>query len=167
MNIPLGRRAGTVRGARAALVALAAAAVSATACAERGSDIAVVYRGDVSTWRSRLRVTLGSGARARVVVPAFPSAVKADAVPTHGVLPIAVAVLGGTGDTVARLSAPRLTLAPKTSYGVNVVVSEHRPAQTRCSGEWNAAAVAPPAAESLYVSVTTGARGAAAANCDD
>lgn len=161
MTRPLGRRAGGI-----ALCALAAI-VSAAACAERGSDIAVVYRGDVSAWRTRLRVTLDSGRRARVVVPSFPSAATPEPVATHGTLPIAVALLGEGGDTIARLARQPLALAPKTSYGVNVVVSARRPAQTRCSGEWSASAVAPAIAESLYVSVTTGVRGAPPPRCDD
>jgi len=146
---------------------LAGAALSIAACANRGSDIVVVYRGDISTWRPRVRVTLDSGSQARVIVPSFPSAAKAEPVASHGALPVAVALLGASGETIAQLTAPPLALAPGTSYGVNVVVGAQRPAQTACSGEWSATAVAPPAAESLYVSVTSGARGAAAPRCDD
>lgn len=156
---PLGRRVGGV-----ALCALVAASAG---CGERGSDIAVVYRGDASMWRTRVRVTLDSGRRARVVVPSFPSAAKPEPVATSGTLPVVVALLRADGDTVARLAAAPLVLAPKTSYGVNVVVSAHRPAQTACSGAWSASAVAPPVAESLYVSVTAGVRGAPAPRCDD
>lgn len=162
MTRPLGRHVGGV-----ALCALVAVTASVAACADRGSDIAVVYRGDASAWRSRVRVTLDSGGRARVVVPSFPSAAKPDPVATHGTLPMTVALLGAADDTIARLAPPPLALAPKTSYGVNVVVSTHRPAQTACSGQWSASAVAPPVAESLFVSVTAGARGAPAPRCDD
>ena len=160
-------RATRASGRRLALAALAAAAMSAAGCADRGSDIVVVYRGNVSSWRSRLRVTIDTGKRARVIVPSFPSAAKAVPVAAHGSLPVHVALLGAGGDTAARLTAPALALAPRTSYGVNIAVSAVRPAQTHCSGEWSATAVLPPATESLYVSITIGARGAPPARCDD
>lgn len=146
-----------------------------TACADRGSDIAVVYRGDIAAYRSLVRVQLDSGSRARTVTPAFPSAAHPERVATRAPLPVAVLVLTSAGDTSGRYVAPPLRLAPKTSYQLGVVIGQ-RPAASKCNGAWAGTALArplggdrapTPVAESLFVSVTANERGKDPPRCDE
>jgi hypothetical protein len=159
-----------VRGrSRRRIAALVAAGVVTlgTACAgSSGSDITVAYRGDISAYRELVRVRFDANNQGRVVVPAFPSAATAEPVATSRAMQVVVSVKTGAGALLARDSLPPIQLAPRTSYGVNVVVSTRRPPQTRCSGAWRATPIASPAAESLYVSITTEPRGAPP-SCDD
>ena len=150
------------------------AVVALGACGGRSSDITIAYRGDVAAFRQLVRVTLDTGARARTVTPAFPSAARAEPVRSSGTLPISVVMLSG-GDTIARYSAPPLSLEPNTSYVVSVIVSVRSPRETRCTGRWAATPIVPKGATagdsasrgSLYVSVTGGRRGGPAPDCDD
>jgi len=153
---------------KAALAAAVATAIAlGTGCAgDSGSDITVAYRGDVSSYRQLARVRYDAGNQGRVVVPAFPSAAKAEPIATSGEMQVVVSLKSGDGTVLARDSVPPLALAARMSYGVNVVVSTRRPAETRCSGRWRATSIAPPAAESLYVSVTAERRGNPP-RCDD
>ena len=148
------------------------------ACGDRRSDIAVVYRGNVSVYRPLVHVRLDSGSRAREVVPAFPSAAHPLPVPTHGELPFTVVVVATGGDTLARYSAPPVRLAERTAYQLGIVIGSQRPAANRCTGVWGAAAVASggargrtigatSAAESLFVSVSASDRRAEPPRCDD
>jgi hypothetical protein len=145
--------------------------LASTACADHGSDIAVVYRGDVAAYRSLVHVRLDSGERARVVTPTFPSATHPAPIATRGELPLLVALVAASGDTLARYSAPPIRLAPKTAYRIGVVVGQ-RPPASRCNGAWAGAAIAPGSgaragSESLYVSVTTWDRTREQPRCDD
>ena len=144
------------------------------ACSVRSSDITIAYRGDVAAFRQLVRVQLDTGARARTVTPAFPSAARAEPIETAGALPISVILLSGA-DTIARYSAPPLSLQPNTSYIVSVIVSSRTPVETRCTGRWAATPIIPKAATagdsaaragSLYVSITSGPRGAPVPDCD-
>lgn len=145
------------------------------ACADRGSELAVVYRGDIAAYRSMVQVRLGTGTRARVVTPAFPSAAHPEPVATHGELPVAVAVVTTAGDTMAHYSVPPLQLVPKTAYQLGIIIGR-RPAARRCDGSWVATALTRPlgpardsasGAESLYVNVTIADRTKEAPRCDD
>ena len=148
--------------------ALVAAAVTlGSGCAgDSGSDITVAYRGDVSAYRQLARVRYDVGNQGRVVVPAFPSAARAEPIATTGSMQVVVSLKATAGTVLARDSVPPLALAPRMSYGVNVVVSTRRPIENRCSGAWRATSIAHPAAESLYVSITAEPRGNAP-RCDD
>ena len=155
------------------LPAALAAAVAAAACSDRGSDLAVIYRGDASAYRTLVHVRLDTGARARDVTPSFPSGAHPDPVPTEGVLPVTVSFLIAPGDTAARLAVPPLRLAPRTSYRVDVVVAARRPESSRCTGPWAATAIAPrhgsaaSGADSLYVSVAQTDRRGEQPHCED
>ena len=150
-------------------------AIALGACSGRSSDITIAYRGDVAAFRQLVRVQLDTGARARTVTPAFPSAARAEPVATSGTLPISVVMLSGI-DTIAQYSPPPLSLEPNTSYVVSLIVSARTPDETRCTGRWAATPIVPKAAAagdsaaragSLYVSVTRGPRGGPAPDCDD
>ena len=156
------------------VVAVAVLSIT-TGCADRSSDIAVVYRGDIAAYRSLVRVQLDSGSRARTVTPAFPSAAHPERVARGGPLPVSVLVLTPTGDTAARYVAPPLLLAPKTSYRVGVVIGQ-RPPERNCDGVWTATRFNRPLsgtgapisiAESLFVSVTANERGKEPPRCDE
>jgi hypothetical protein len=150
------------------------AAATLGGCTGRGSDITVAYRGDVAAYRQLVRVQLDSGSRARTVTPSFPSAARAEAIATRGLLPITV-VMVSAGDTIARYSPPPLSLTPGTSYVVSILVSARAPVETRCTGRWAATPIVPrgavagdsASAGSLYVSITSGPRGAPGPDCDD
>jgi len=140
-------------------------AVALGACGGQSSDITIAYRGDVAAVRQLVRVTLDTGARARTVTPAFPSAAHPEPIATRGALPIRVVLLSGI-DTIARYSAPPLSLEPNTSYVVSVIVSLRRPVETPCTGRWSATPIVPkgapsrdPTTGSLYVSIAQHARG--------
>ncbi len=150
--------------------------LAAGACSDRGSAIAVVYRGDVSVYRPLIHVRLGSGASARETAAAFPSAARFTAVPTDGELPLMVVLVAPSGDTVARYSGAPIQLREQTSYQVNVSVGTERPRSDRCTGSWIGSAIATPptltpggasGAESLFVSVSAADRQAEPPRCDD
>ena len=174
---PSGR--GGRRSRRRVCATVAAALVvigAAGACSDRGSAIAVVYRGDVSVYRPLIHVRLDRGASAREMPAAFPSAARFTAVPTHGELPFVVFVVTARGDTVARYAAAPIRLQARRSYQVNIAVGSQRPRSDRCTGSWSGSAVAPtpsltpddaPGAESLFVSVSASDRQAAPPRCDD
>lgn len=143
----------------------AAMLACASACADRRSELAVVYRGDAAAERGRVRVRIDSGSRAKVVVPAFPSAAHPEPVSNRGTLPIGVALLSTAGDTIARRELPAIGLAPRMTYTVGVGVGR-RPAASRCNGAWVAAAIA-GRADSLFASVTTIERAKEPPRCDD
>lgn len=146
---------------------LVAALASGVACfGDSSSDITVAYRGDIAAYRELVRVRFDAAHKGRVVVPAFPSAAKAEPIATKGAMQVVVSIERGDGTVLARDSAPPIELAPRSSYGVNVIVSARRPGQTRCTGAWRVAPIAAPAAESLYVSITTASRGNPP-RCDD
>ena len=147
--------------------AVAFAGALGSGCSGRNrSDITVTYRGDLSAYRELVRVRFDAGNRGRVVVPAFPSAAKPEPIATSGAMQVVVSVKKVDGTVLSRDSMPPIDLAPRTSYGVNVIVSTRRPPETRCSGAWRASPIAPPAAETLYVSITTAPRGNPP-SCDD
>ena len=148
-------------------VLLVAALASGAACfGDSSSDITVAYRGDIASYRELVRVRVDAAHTGRVVVPAFPSAAKPEPIATKGAMQVVVTVKRADGTLLARDSLPTIELAPRSSYGVNVIVSARRPAQTRCTGAWRATAIDAPAAESLYVSITTAPRGNPP-RCDD
>lgn len=168
------------RGRRRRLYSAAATALVLTlatgACGDRGSAIAVVYRGDVSGYRPLIRVRLGSGASAREMMPAFPSAARFITVPTEGELPLVVFLVTAGGDTVARYAGAPIRLQKQTSYQVNIAIGSQRPRSDRCTGSWIGRAIAPtpsltpsglPGAESLFVSVSAADRQAEPPRCDD
>lgn len=136
-----------------------------SACADRRSELSVVYRGDIAAERALVRVWIDSGARARAVVPAFPSAAHPEPIPTRGTLPIGVALLSPPGDTIARYAPPAIAVAPRMAYSVGVVVGR-RPAASPCNGAWAGTAIA-GRADSLFVSVTPTELGKAPPRCDD
>jgi hypothetical protein len=148
-------------------VALGAVWASGAACAgDGGSDITVAYRGDIAAYRELVRVRIDANHEGRVVIPDFPSAAAPKPIATSGAMQVVVSVKTA-GDTVlARDSLPPIELAPRTSYGMNVVLSTRRPPQTRCSGAWRATPLASSATDSLYVSLTAEPRGSAP-RCDD
>lgn len=145
---------------------MCAAVVALGACADRGSDITIAYRGDLSAYRGRVRVHYTTPDGPHLVVPPFPSAARAEPVPTNGTIQLVVTVQAESGALLARDSLPARPLAPRTSYGVNVGVGARRPMTSQCSGDWNATPLAPPARESLFVSVTVYERGNPP-RCDD
>ncbi|HWE42495.1 MAG TPA: hypothetical protein VG432_08315 [Gemmatimonadaceae bacterium] len=163
MSAAFGRRVSTA----AAHAAFALAVASASGCAgHSGSDITVAYRGDVARYRELVRVRIDADHKGRVVVPDFPSTAAPRPIATSGSMQVVVSVKTA-GDTVlARDSLPPIDLAPRTSYGVNVVLSTRRPAETRCSGAWRATRLASSATDSLYVSLTAEPRGNPP-RCDD
>ena len=131
-----------------------------SACSgESGSDITVAYRGDLAAYRQLVRVRIDANHEGRVVIPDFPSAAKAAPVATSGAMQVVVSVKTGADSLLARDSLPPTVLAPRTSYGVNVVLSTRRPPQTPCSGAWRATPLASSATDSLYVSLTVAPRG--------
>ncbi|MFL5560481.1 MAG: hypothetical protein ACJ79K_03315 [Gemmatimonadaceae bacterium] len=167
------RGAAGARGASGTLGALALV-VAMGGCAGRSSEITIAYRGDVAAYRQLVRVKLDTGSRARVVVPAFPSAAQPEPIGSSGTLPLSVMLLSGA-DTIARYTAPPLALAPDMSYVLSIVVSARAPTETRCTGPWAATPIVPRGADprdstatagSLYVSIFRGDRGAPTANCD-
>ena len=138
-----------------------------SACAgESGSDITVAYRGDLAAYRQLVRVRIDANHEGRVVIPDFPSAAKAAPVATSGAMQVVVSVKTGADSLLARDSLPPTELAPRTSYGVNVVLSTRRPPQTPCSGAWRATRLASSPTDSLYVSLTAYPRGSPP-SCDD
>lgn len=150
--------------------------LAAGACSDRGSAIAVVYRGDVSVYRPLIHVRLGSGANTRDIPAAFPSAARFTAVPTDGDLPLLVFLVAPAGDTVARYSGAPIRLREQTSYQVNVSIGSQRPPSDRCTGSWAGSAILPTVsltpggaagAESLFVSVSASDRQAEPPRCDD
>lgn len=150
--------------------------LAAGACSDRGSAIAVVYRGDVSGYRPLIHVRLGGGAGAREMTAAFPSAARFTAVPTDGDLPLVVFLIASGGDTVARYTGAPIRLRKRTSYQVNVSVGSERPRSDRCTGSWVSSIIAAPpsltaggapSAESLFVSVSAFDRQAEPPRCDD
>ena len=136
------------------------------ACADRGSDVTIAYRGDLSAYRRFVHVRYATGDGDHAVIPPFPSAARAEQIATSGTLQLVVTVQRDSGPVLARDSLAPRPLAPRMSYGVNVAVSTRRPATSRCSGHWDATPLAPPAVESLYVSVTAYERGKPP-RCDD
>ena len=151
----------------AAIGAIAFAGTSGAACAgNSGSDITVAYRGDIARYRELVRVRIDANHEGRVVIPDFPSAAKAAPVATSGAMQVVVSVKTGADALLARDSLPPIELAPRTSYGVNVVLSTRRPPRTRCSGAWRATSLASSATDSLYVSLTAEPRGNPP-SCDD
>ena len=163
---------GSALGTR--LFAMAASLAAAIACGGGNSELTVAYRGDVAAHRLLVRVQLDTGAGARVVTPAFPSAARPASVGTRGALPIAVSVVTATGDTAARYLTA-LQLARKTAYQLGIVIGR-RPAASSCNGVWIATPFAFPLdasngggarAESLYVSVTITDRAKELPRCDD
>src|SRR6476661_9618299 len=159
-----------VAGATRRVLAMAAgvlALASGSGCAgDSGSDITVAYRGDIARYRELVRVRIDANHEGRVVIPDFPSAAKAAPVATSGAMQVVVSVKTAGDTLLARDSLPPIELAPRTSYGVNVVLSTRRPPQTRCSGAWRATPIASSATDSLYVSLTTEPRGNPP-SCDD
>jgi hypothetical protein len=147
-------------------VLVLAGALGSGCSGDSASDITVAYRGDIAAYRELVHVRFDAGSQGRVVIPAFPSAATPEPIATTGVMQVVVSVKTADGAVVARDSLPPIELAPRTSYGVNVIASSRRPAETRCSGAWRASPIAPPAVESLYVSLTTAPRGNPP-NCDD
>lgn len=154
-------------------LAVALCGLTLGGCAGRSSDIAVAYRGDIAAYRQLVRVQLDTGSRARTVTPAFPSAAHPEPIGSSGALPITVTMLSA-GDTIARYSAPALTLEPNTSYVVGIVVSVRAPKETRCTGRWAGTPIVPRGATaadsatagSLYVSITSGPRGGTGEDCE-
>lgn len=146
---------------------LVAALASGAACfGDSSSDITVAYRGDIASYRELVRVRVDAAQKGRVVVPAFPSAAKPEPIPTKGAMQVVVTMKRADGRLLARDSLPTIELAPRSSYGVNVIVSARRPGETRCTDTWHATPIAAPAVESLYVSITTAPRGNPP-SCDD
>jgi hypothetical protein len=150
-------------------------AATTAACTDRGSDLAVVYRGDVAAYRPLVHVQLDTGSRARVVTPAFPSSASPTEVASRGELPVVVAFITSSGDTAARYTVPPLALAPRTSYQVGIVIGR-RPAASRCNGAWlgtpvtrrlAASADSTVAADSMFVSVTVNRRAKEPPRCDE
>jgi hypothetical protein len=135
-------------------------------CGSRESDITIAYRGDVSAYRPLVHVRYTTRDGHHVVVAPFPSAARAEPVATSGTLELVVTVQRDSGPLLARDSLAPRPLTPRMSYGVNVAVSARRPPASRCSGDWRATPLPPPARESLYVSVTAYERGNPP-RCDD
>ena len=161
----MNRRArGTIPGAAGALALIGALG---TGCAgNSGSDITIAYRGDIAAYRELVRVRVDANHEGRVVVPDFPSAAAPKPIATSGAMQVVVSVKTGSDSVLARDSLPLIPLAPRTSYGVNVVLSTRRPPQTRCSGAWRATPIASFPTDSLYVSLTVEPRGNPP-RCDD
>lgn len=158
------RLRGTIAGVAAALAITGASGIG---CAgDSGSDITVAYRGDLAAYRELVRVRIDANHEGRVVVPDFPSAAAPKPIATSGAMQVVVSVKTGSDSVLARDSLPLIPLAPRTSYGVNVVLSTRRPPQTRCSGAWRATPVASSGTDSLYVSLTVEPRGNPP-RCDD
>jgi hypothetical protein len=156
------------------MLLIAALFLTAIACGGGSSDLTVAYRGDTAANRVLVHVQLDTGARARLVTPAFPSAARPEPVATRGALPIDVAVVTATGDTAARYVTV-LHLTPRTAYQLGIVIGR-RPAASSCNGVWFATPLAAPLgeanpgatrAESLYVSVTITDRAKELPRCDD
>lgn len=146
---------------------LAIICASGSACSgDSGSDVTVAYRGDIAAYRQLVRVRIDANREGRVVIPDFPSAAKASPVATSGAMQVVVSVKTGADSLLARDSLPPMQLAPRSSYGVNVVLSTRRPPQTRCSGAWRATRLASSPTDSLYVSLTAYPRGNPP-SCDD
>jgi len=148
------------------IAVLALAGALGSGCADNGSDITVAYRGDIAAYRELVRVRIDAKNEGRVLVPDFPSAAAARPIATSGPMQVVVSVKKPDGTLLARDSVPPIGLAPRTSYGVNVIVSTQRPPQTPCTGAWHATPLTSSATDSLYVSVTTAARGNPP-SCDD
>jgi hypothetical protein len=147
--------------------ALAFATASGSSCAgDSGSDITVAYRGDIASYRELVRVRVDANHEGRVVIPDFPSAAASRPIATSGAMQVVVSLKTGADSLLARDSLPPTELAPRTSYGVKVVLSTRRPPQTRCSGAWRATPLASSATDSLYVSLTVEPRGHPP-RCDD
>ena len=139
---------------------LALAAALGSGCAGKiGSDITVAYRGDIAAYRELVRVRIDANHEGRVVIPDFPSAAAPKPIATSGAMQVVVSVKTAGDSLLARDSLPTVTLAPRTSYGVNVVLSTRRPPETRCSGAWRAAPIATSTTDSLFVSLTVEPRG--------
>ena len=145
-------------GLATALLALLAALGSGCA-GNSGSDVTVAYRGDIAAYRELVRVRIDANHEGRVVIPDFPSAAAPKPIATSGSMQVVVSVKTAGDSLLARDSLPPVTLAPRTSYGVNVVLSTRRPPETRCSGAWRAAPIATSTTDSLFVSLTIEPRG--------
>lgn len=158
------------RGLRPAIAAVAGALTAAAAlggCAgNSASDITVAYRGDLAAYRELVRVRIDANHEGRVVIPSFPSGAQAMPIATSGVMQVVVSVKTAADSVLARDSLPPAELAPRTSYGVNVVLSTRRPPETRCSGAWRGTPLASSPTDSLFVSLTVEARGNPP-RCDD
>jgi hypothetical protein len=145
-------------GIAARLLALAAALGSGCA-GDSGSDVTVAYRGDIAAYRELVRVRIDANHEGRVVVPDFPSGAAPKPIATSGAMQVVVSVKTAGDSVLARDSLPPVTLAPRTSYGVNVVLSTRRPPETRCSGAWRGTPIASSDTDSLFVSLTMAPRG--------
>jgi len=150
--------------------------LAVSACSDRGSALAVVYRGNVSVYRPLIRVQLDSGAGAREMTAAFPSAARFVAVRTDGEMPFVVVLVTAAGDTVARYAAPPIRLRRQTSYQLNISIGAQRPRSDPCTGSWAGSQIAATprltpgvatGAESLFVSVSAFDRQAEPPRCDD
>ena len=151
------RGRGTIAGAAGALAIVGA--LGSGCMRDSGSDITIAYRGDLAAYRELVRVRVDANHEGRVVVPDFPSAAAPKPIATSGAMQVVVSVKTGSDSVLARDSLPLVPLAPRTSYGVNVVLSTRRPPQTRCSGAWRATPIAASPTDSLYVSLTIEPRG--------
>lgn len=152
------RPARLASGIATGLLALAVA-LGSDCAGNSGSDVTVAYRGDIAAYRELVRVRIDANHEGRVVVPDFPSAAAPKPIATNGPMQVVVSVKTAADSVLARDSLPPIELAPRTSYGVNVVLSTRRPPQTRCSGAWRGTPVASSATDSLYVSLTVEPRG--------
>ena len=159
--------AATRTGSGIATGLLTLAAALGSGCAGKtGSDITVAYRGDVAAYRELVRVRIDANHEGRVVIPDFPSGAAPKPIATSGTMQVVVSVKTGGDSLLAGDSLPPVTLAPRTSYGVNIVLSTRRPRETRCSGAWRATPIAASPTDSLFVSLTAGPRGNPP-SCDD
>jgi hypothetical protein len=152
-------RPGAARMMSAAGLLALAAALGSGCAGDSGSDLTVAYRGDIAAYRELVRVRIDASHEGRVVVPDFPSAAAPKAIATSGAMQVVVSVKTAGDSVLARDSLPPVTLAPRTSYGVNVVLSTRRPPETRCSGAWRGTPVASSDTDSLFVSLTMAPRG--------
>ena len=158
------RGRGTIAGVAGVLAISGALGIG---CArDSGSDITIAYRGDLAAYRELVRVRVDANHEGRVIVPDFPSAAAPKPIATSGAMQVVVSVKTGSDSVLARDSLPLVPLAPRTSYGVNVVLSTRRPPQTRCSGAWRATPIVASPTDSLYVSLTIEPRGNAP-SCED
>lgn len=162
------RATGAARmGSGIAIGLLALAAALGSGCAGNSeSDITVAYRGEIAAYRELVRVRIDANHEGRVVIPDFPSAAAPKPIATSGTMQVVVSMKTGGDSLLARDSLPPVALAPRTSYGVNVVLSTRRPPETRCSGAWRATPIAASATDSLFVSLTAEPRGNPP-SCDD
>ena len=102
---------------RAVTVALGMGVLASVAACfgDSASDISVAYRGDIAAYRELVRVRIDAAHQGRVVVPAFPSAAKAEPIATKGTMQVVVSVKRADGTLLGRDSVPPLELAARTS----------------------------------------------------